>query len=554
MDRYYVIDTEDYKLPDASGMKKEYSVMKDAEGKKYLEIEVDVTHGGYVNGNKYFYTCDGMAKGVASFFTPYPKPVLAHHISEGTPIGRSYSAAYIPLSAMADPKKKDDLAVPKSKIRVRSIITDEKAIEDIFNRTYLTVSSGGYAKEPPRCSICDTPVESMGPLGNVSGCDHRKGKKYDVDGTEKECYWIIGEMEYKEYSFVNNPADYSPEHYASVVRFRFVTPDEAKCDGVSLEGLNFSESILSNNIQDKIEDKTNIKEVKDEIENNDKNNQGGIKMELKDIELFISQALDIECPGCTDDEIKWENENEIKEAEQLDIDFCEAMKVIFGIDDKVLPPAGSKERHSMKTTFCGPNKTFPIPDCKHAAVAMAMLKWPRVVAKYSASARASIASCVRSRAKTLNCPMAKKKDNSEQVKILTDEVNKIKTDLQEKESELKKANDRIQELSGEIKKRLAEKVVDLSIMVKRSSVKDMLAEADEAKRKEKYDKIVEDYMKREVVSLTDTIKDLGGEVIINIDSLNKIDDPTIKSDNINDVKDDKKEKKNWLLKHLGFID
>lgn len=511
-----IVDSLDYEISNVDNLKTQYSGLKDSADGQCLEIEVDVTHGGYVNKNFFYYMPDGQAKGAASFFQPYPKPVLADHISSGVPVGRTFAAAYIPL--LVDSKDKNNPKVPKSKIRVKSLITDQKAIEYVLDRRFLTVSSGGKAVEPPTCSICGAPLESMGSFGMVMTCEHQKGKTYkSEDGNDSLCFLKIGEVDYSEYSFVNMPADHTPTHVASVVSARFVPAGSTPAsDSVSVDNSTIMDSVESTTITDK------------------KTDTGGNSMPentYSDLDLLAIFTLNstAECKDCNLDE--WKDEKEIKEAEAFDSDFCKAMDSIFGVTDKDLPPTGSKERMAMKTTFCGPNHTFPIPDCRHVSVGMAMLNWPKVKAKYSDSVRSKIASCINGRAKTLGCNTESKKDSETlaQVKTLTDEVTQLKTTIQEREAEVKTANDQISELNVQIKKKMAEKVVDMSIMAKRASVKDLLSETDSTKRNEVYGQIVEDYAKRTNESLTDSIADLGLELKFNIEDSTKVDDPQKKT-------------------------
>jgi len=65
----------------------------------------------------------------------------------------------------------------------------------------------------------------------------------------------------------------------------------------------------------------------------------------------------------------------------------------------------TKDRKKLKnSTFCGPNKSFPVPDCKHVAVAKAYLGR----AKFSKEAKAKIAACINKKAKKLGCSSTKK--------------------------------------------------------------------------------------------------------------------------------------------------
>ncbi len=64
-----------------------------------------------------------------------------------------------------------------------------------------------------------------------------------------------------------------------------------------------------------------------------------------------------------------------------------------------------KDRKKMnKSTFCGPNRSFPVPDCKHVAVAKAYLG----KAKFSKEAKKKIAACINRKAKALGCTTTKK--------------------------------------------------------------------------------------------------------------------------------------------------
>jgi len=65
----------------------------------------------------------------------------------------------------------------------------------------------------------------------------------------------------------------------------------------------------------------------------------------------------------------------------------------------------TKQRNKMKkTTFCGPNRSFPIPDCKHVAIAKAYLGR----AKFSSATKKKIAACINRKAKQLGCNVIKK--------------------------------------------------------------------------------------------------------------------------------------------------
>jgi hypothetical protein len=68
-------------------------------------------------------------------------------------------------------------------------------------------------------------------------------------------------------------------------------------------------------------------------------------------------------------------------------------------------PLTTKQRKNLKsTTFCGPGRSFPVPDCKHVGVAKTYL----ARAKFSASTKKKIAACINRKAKQLGCTPGKK--------------------------------------------------------------------------------------------------------------------------------------------------
>ena len=70
----------------------------------------------------------------------------------------------------------------------------------------------------------------------------------------------------------------------------------------------------------------------------------------------------------------------------------------------------NREKSAKGVTFCGPSKSFPVPDCKHVAVAKAYLG----KSKFSTSTKKKIEVCIDKRAKMLGYePTEKAKTNRE---------------------------------------------------------------------------------------------------------------------------------------------
>jgi hypothetical protein len=70
----------------------------------------------------------------------------------------------------------------------------------------------------------------------------------------------------------------------------------------------------------------------------------------------------------------------------------------------------TKDRKKLKSgTFCGPGRSFPVPDCQHVATAKAFLGR----SKFSASTKQKIAACINRKGKALGCGGDKKAKASE---------------------------------------------------------------------------------------------------------------------------------------------
>lgn len=72
--------------------------------------------------------------------------------------------------------------------------------------------------------------------------------------------------------------------------------------------------------------------------------------------------------------------------------------------DEISKKLTTKDRKKLsKGTFCGPNRSFPVNDCQHAATAKAFLGR----AKFSQATKKRIAACINRRAKSMGCKPGK---------------------------------------------------------------------------------------------------------------------------------------------------
>lgn len=80
-------------------------------------------------------------------------------------------------------------------------------------------------------------------------------------------------------------------------------------------------------------------------------------------------------------------------------------KIINRANEAMGKKLTTKDRKKLKkSTFCGPNRSFPVPDCKHVATAKAYLGR----SKFSKSTKKKIAACINRKAKQLGCDVSKK--------------------------------------------------------------------------------------------------------------------------------------------------
>jgi hypothetical protein len=155
---------------------------------KKLIIEVAAIHAG-LTSNYNMYSAQALAESISSWVQPYPKPIILNHDPLSESIGRVMAASM---------DKEDD---GTEYVRLQVGITSPEAISKVMDERYLTGSVGGKCKEA-RCSICG--VDWAGPSEGYSmPCKHKRGKVYNG----KLAYFELTGLSFKEYSFVNMPAD-----------------------------------------------------------------------------------------------------------------------------------------------------------------------------------------------------------------------------------------------------------------------------------------------------------------------------------------------------------
>ena len=156
----------------------------------YIYPRIEAIHAGKTKNNSFFQPMKlkgdpELKSGVFSWTHPYSKPMLTHHNQiDGEPIGRVIEAEYT-----------QNTLAGREGILVKAKISDPEAIEKVLDGRYSTVSIGGET-DSAKCSVCGQELTE-------DWCGHEKGEFYEG----QECYWIMGDIWFKELSFVNVPAD-----------------------------------------------------------------------------------------------------------------------------------------------------------------------------------------------------------------------------------------------------------------------------------------------------------------------------------------------------------
>ena len=237
--------------PTSTGIRSEAISVIQASKNTKLKVSIDATHSGVITNNR-VYPGIKVQKGYKTFFSKasggdaeYDKPVLKHHSIDQDPIGRIIKATFTPLKGGLDFEqdfKNPDREGSKGSgvVTIDAIITDPDSIQKIIDGRYLSVSVG-HSTDAVTCSICGD---------NIFRCEHTPGRMYNGEGEEVDylsendihsngrlCYYVTGNMQYNETSFVNMPA----QPPAKLLNYQWEDCDKAeefKKDNILIESMS----------------------------------------------------------------------------------------------------------------------------------------------------------------------------------------------------------------------------------------------------------------------------------------------------------------------------
>lgn len=422
--------------------------------KRSLFVYMDATHSAIINLNNRFYLPTKMETGSGSFLGRNGKtaPVLKHHDGHADPVGKIRSVEYIP-TVPDEIESRDEVVALTNKdlplkkqvkaarrflrnqfansddwtglgfIRIGAEILDPKSIQQVSDGLFDSVSVS-FKTNHAFCSICATDwADEDGP------CEHVPGKTYDDEdsGLEERALLIPGDMKFSECSLVNFDAD--PHTAIEIASGNMMDSEEQTCqlfsDDNCYEATNVSWKLTDsergadmkkidvkdgtpielNDAEEAVFDliKKSRPDAEDEVLANHAKKIASLKQEDGTFKNQAEAGLDEETY------LKYALEDLETAEEKIDADevYADMVKELEKmvkdgeiteeeLKDAKLSTAARKKL--SKGTFCGPDRSFPVPDCAHVTAAR------RLIGRYKGpGSKSSILACVARKAKTLGC-------------------------------------------------------------------------------------------------------------------------------------------------------
>jgi hypothetical protein len=415
----------DPSTPHSSGL----GVVANTDGQQArtgLIIKIAATHSGLITRNNGLYLPDKMRAAVGTWTDHYQKPIQLHHSDSSDPIGRVIAARYVDTSSPvvdrfqnsvlrdqfnnqighADRKFWDKFISDRTSfidklqmlrlmdsilndphyqgvgyIELTANITDPTAIQKVLDKRYITGSVGAVSDKAV-CSTCNTNWLEE------EHCGHRPGRVYDG----KKCIVITGNLEYDEYSFVNTPADrHSGVIDAGQIKNSVQDATDRSVRYFPVFNALKEDSTMSDTKTETIKDSTvatpePTETTADVVVDNSATVQDAVQPSIDEqITVLMDKLLST---GLTEDESEQLYQFQLNEMDQGIVE-----------DAKL---SSEKRKKLASSTFCGPNKSFPVPDCAHVVAAR------RLIGRYKGEgSKDSILACVARKAKALGCDSTK---------------------------------------------------------------------------------------------------------------------------------------------------
>jgi uncharacterized protein YacL (UPF0231 family) len=317
-------------------------------------------------------------------------------------------------------------------IKLIADIMKEDTIKDVENGLLDAVSASFNSPGHAYCFICGKN------WAQGDQCDHEWGETYeDDDGNEWPMMLIPALHLYDEVSFVVKDAD--PLTAVSIA--------DSKDDGLKLK---YNDSWINNldefdatyQFSDSFEEENMAKPKKDPKLSDEAKavleQLKSIEPELEEEKLvdFATKISNLKKDGkypnqdaadiTEETAVQYaydflKNEDQEIDADAIYSDMEKEFELL--VEEKILTEDQVKDakltaeqrKKLSKSTFCGPNKSFPVPDCAHVTAAK------RLIDRYKGPGdKSAILACVNKKAKALGCESSDsvKGDNTNEIKFV----------------------------------------------------------------------------------------------------------------------------------------
>jgi len=331
---------------------------------------------------------EGNPSGVQSWFYPFPKPILVNHDLDVDPLGRVMTpedAKYVRRNG-------------KGGIYIYPEITQPEGIGKVFRREYMTGSIGTQS-DSAVCSICGHDI-----VAAQEPCDHWKGRRYkngSQDPKGEMAEWILGNLWFQEYSFVNQPA----KSTSGVTRVNTKEAFEAYLQSHG-DIVMSSESVGKRTCYN-CQGDGHVCDGKGKCLTEPQEAFYIVKLDTPRIHYWMPKEYQTTAGSAS--------------ATTTTKEGAAMVKLVIPAGELIEAKLSSAARNKLPdSAFCGPGRSYPAHDAAHVRNGLARLS--QFGARMPAATRAKVLGCLRSRASKFGIK-AGGADKKEMVLLTGDEAN-----------------------------------------------------------------------------------------------------------------------------------
>jgi hypothetical protein len=409
-----------------------------------LRIIMEATHAAYLNRNDRVYIPSRMAEGVSTFRTgEKPTKLLKHHRPDEDPVGVIRGARFVPtvpdelaynpdvinLMSSSAPIK-DQLKSMRNLwrsgvfhqegwrglgyIELIGDVYDKTTIEQIQDGRFDAVSTSFRSPGHVYCFICGQNWAKDG------YCDHDHSELYTEDGAEEDdmkfpAMAIAGLHDYIETSFITFEGDALAtvkvmDEANADNNITFFLPDTWKEEPTTCEPtFEFKDFKEDDMAKPATKDEITLSDAEQKVLDIIKKLRADAKDEdliplaqkivvLRDEEGFLPFQQEAEIDEETAIQYALEDLETSDQEVDADAVYMEMEKELDELDLADAKLSTKTRKGLPSSAFCGPDRSFPVPDCAHVTAAR------RLIGRYKGPGnKSSILACVSRKAKSLGC-------------------------------------------------------------------------------------------------------------------------------------------------------